>query len=993
MSGYSPHNQNYGRHYDDENDDNSYHGSGDPPQVRIARGSGATPTMPSINFPHDSPAAPSPAAAPNPYVNGQTTHYDFETPQYQAYQGYHSSYDDPLTGTPYDPRPSFEAASLHPQQHPSNSAGTAVDPTWRNSYGYQEDDNHLLSPVYSPSHVVKDPESQQYMEPGRLNVFGMSNNEYADDEGENYVFPINGDEYALNTWGDESTVAAGSDTEVEDDDEDGTGRTNQRKVQLFRGNLVLDCPVSDRLLSQYPEHQPVREFTHMRYSAATCDPAEFVSNDFTLRQRCYSTPRSTELCICVTIYNEDDILLARTLQGVFNNIRHLCSRSRSKMWGAEAWKKVVVVVVSDGREKLNPRAKALMAALGVYQEGFAKNMVNDKPVEGHIYEYTTMVRIASVDSTVKLTTKNAVPVQMLFCLKEKNKKKINSHRWFFQAFGPILQPNVCVLLDAGTRPGNHAIYHLWKAFDKNKHVAGACGEIAAALGKGYSKLFNPLVAAQNFEYKMSNILDKPSESVFGFITVLPGAFSAYRYEALQNDPSGEGPLEKYFKGEKLEGQGGIFSANMYLAEDRILCWELVAKRNCRWLLKYVKSAKAHTDVPEHLSELILQRRRWLNGSFFASIYAQVHMFGIWRTSHSIGRKLWMHIEFLYQTVSLIFSWFSIGNFFLVFKILTEAVGDKSMDFAPGHILSIVLTWVYVCCLVTIFVLSLGNRPKGTHYFYDIIAGFFAALMAYIMFSAIYVAVKSVEYEICKNGGFYPKMMVMDKTFRDLIISLLSTYALYIIASIISLEPWHMITSFLQYLLLSPAYINVFNVYAFCNTHDISWGTKGDDKVKLDLGVVKADEKGKAEVELPTSSLAVDQSYVEEVNVLSSVPLKVKDEASPQDKHTDYYAFFRSSVVLIWLFMNIALIAVVLNVGGFQDLTNTTNKGDSTGATSTAAAAAAVKLAVRDGCKAVNTATTRTTEIYLAVVLWAVAGMAAYRFICCVLFLAQWVIGR
>lgn len=28
------------------------------------------------------------------------------------------------------------------------------------------------------------------------------------------------------------------------------------------------------------------------------------------------------------------------------------------------------------------------------------------------------------------------------------------------------------------------------------------------------------VAAQNFEYKMSNILDKPTESLFGYISVL-----------------------------------------------------------------------------------------------------------------------------------------------------------------------------------------------------------------------------------------------------------------------------------------------------------------------------------------------------------------------------------------------------------------------------------------------------------------------------------------
>jgi chitin synthase len=39
-------------------------------------------------------------------------------------------------------------------------------------------------------------------------------------------------------------------------------------------------------------------------------------------------------------------------------------------------------------------------------------------------------------------------------------------------------------------------------------VGGACGEIAVDVGKGCSNIVNPLVAAQNFEYKMSNILDK-----------------------------------------------------------------------------------------------------------------------------------------------------------------------------------------------------------------------------------------------------------------------------------------------------------------------------------------------------------------------------------------------------------------------------------------------------------------------------------------------------
>jgi chitin synthase len=57
-------------------------------------------------------------------------------------------------------------------------------------------------------------------------------------------------------------------------------------------------------------------------------------------------------------------------------------------------------------------------------------------------------------------------------MKEHNQKKINSHRWALNAFGPVLQPNVCVLLDVGTRPGANSLYHLWKSFDVNSNVGG-----------------------------------------------------------------------------------------------------------------------------------------------------------------------------------------------------------------------------------------------------------------------------------------------------------------------------------------------------------------------------------------------------------------------------------------------------------------------------------------------------------------------------------------
>jgi len=73
----------------------------------------------------------------------------------------------------------------------------------------------------------------------------------------------------------------------------------------------------------------------------------------------------------------------------------------------------------------------------------------------------------------------------------------------------------------------------------------------------------------------------------------------------------------------------IFDRNKFLAEDRILAFgqslrlrtrelgtddsEIVTKKQAKWRLQYVKSAKAGTDVPGTVPEFISQRRRWLNG--------------------------------------------------------------------------------------------------------------------------------------------------------------------------------------------------------------------------------------------------------------------------------------------------------------------------------------------------------------------------------------------
>jgi chitin synthase len=127
------------------------------------------------------------------------------------------------------------------------------------------------------------------------------------------------------------------------------------------------------------------------------------------------------------------------------------------------------------------------------------------------------------------------------------------------------------------------------------------------------------------------------------------------------------------------------------------------------------------------------------------------------------------------------------------------------------------------------------------------------------------------------------------------------------------EPWHMITSFVQYLLMAPSYIAVLNVYAvsifhtrlstfsqslygtqFANVHDVSWGTKGDNKVSTDLGVVTTGKnKNEVEVAVPTAEKDINAAYEDAIHVLSTKPPKAEPKVDAATDQEDYYRTFRT----------------------------------------------------------------------------------------------------
>ncbi len=726
----------------------------------------------------------------------------------------------------------------------------------------------------------------------------------------------------------------------------GLKRYATRKVKLVQGSVLsVDYPVPSAIKNAIqPRYRNdlesgSEEFTHMRYTAATCDPNDFtLKNGYNLRPAMYN--RHTELLIAITYYNEDKNLTARTLHGVMQNIRDIVNLKKSEFWnkGGPAWQKIVVCLVFDGLDPCDKDVLDVLATVGIFQDGVMKKDVDGKETVAHIFEYTTQLSVTSSQQLIRPqedSSNNLPPVQMMFCLKQKNTKKINSHRWLFNAFGRILNPEVCILLDAGTKPGPKSLLALWEGFYNDKDLGGACGEIHAELGKGGKKLLNPLVAAQNFEYKISNILDKPLESSFGYVSVLPGAFSAYRFRAIMGRP-----LEQYFHGDhtlsKILGKKGIegmniFKKNMFLAEDRILCFELVAKAGSKWHLTYIKAAKGETDVPEGAAEFIGQRRRWLNGSFAASVYAVMHFGRMYKSGHNLLRMFFFHIQLIYNICTVVLAWFSLASFWLTTTVIMDLVGSPvpaSNTGAEHHgwpfgdtatpIVNTVLKYLYLAFLLLQFILALGNRPKGSKYTYMTSFGLFALIQMYIIILSIFLLIQAFSGGQITQAGLFTQSIFSSNSAGLILLALAGTFGLYFFASFLYLDPWHMFTSFPQYMLIMSSYVNILQVYSYSNWHDVSWGTKGSDKVDALPSAKTEKVEGKAAVieEIDKPQEDIDSQFESTVKraLKQFVPVPEDDSKSLEDS----YKTFRTNLVVAWIFSN-GLLAIVItsdNVDGF-----------------------------------------------------------------------------
>jgi cellulose synthase/poly-beta-1,6-N-acetylglucosamine synthase-like glycosyltransferase len=524
----------------------------------------------------------------------------------------------------------------------------------------------------------------------------------------------------------------------------------------------------------------------------------------------------------------------------------------------------------------------------------------------------------------------------MLAIKHKNKgSKLDSHQWFFtfteeyqrESGGGLL----VFLIDAGTEASKGSLAMMVRELEWNPKLGGVCGEIAidrrTDIKEGQDHLSNVIIAAQKFEYKTSHLLDKAFESRFGYISVLPGAFSGYRLSAINHDRNDTAqsnvvratPLETYchsIQESAGEETVSITKGNMYLAEDRILGFEMLTRPGKAWQMKYVKGAVGNVDPVPDLKGLINQRRRWLNGSFFASWESLVHYPGRMMlpgsresTTHNCWQRVCLTFEFLYYFLTIIVTLLLVSLFYLTIHY------SLSLTF-PNSGIIVIFTWVYLGLLAVQMVVSLGDKMARSKFAANFMMSCYTVAMHVMgcgMYGIIFLTVYQmyrIGYEgqndvvlgghekfSCKRNFFNEHLLNFAsagsfcfgdkvesaKYFSDIrdhfreacydpndhwelvlansstgaytvesaskaegcvldtrlkvVIALTSVCSFFIIAlvhDIISTragccrfaEVRVLVSTFFQYMYLLPTFVNIIMVYAFCNLHDLSWGTKG-----------------------------------------------------------------------------------------------------------------------------------------------------------------------
>ena len=247
-----------------------------------------------------------------------------------------------------------------------------------------------------------------------------------------------------------------------------------------------------------------------------------------------------------------------------------------------------------------------------------------------------------------------------------------------------------------------------------------------------------------------------------------------------------------------------------------------------------------------LTRLLGQRRRWINGSWFAFNYVRSH-------THIRTSFLFL-IQIIFYLVVQGLAWIGPALFFIAMNLtLVAAVREYIVPIALNFFLSEadyelsnyrigifnmknviesipdIFNFVFLILIFAVIVHSLlinhNNKSfKKIYYMASTVFGVYGIIVIILLIYNTYEIIFHFERQDESEKEF-----LIPVTFlRSVIIFIIIGHSLPILWSLNPIKYVECITSIFPYIYYVPTYVNILQIFAFCRINDMSWGTKGLD---------------------------------------------------------------------------------------------------------------------------------------------------------------------
>ncbi|AHF66777.1 hypothetical protein PSCICO_44080 [Pseudomonas cichorii] len=505
-----------------------------------------------------------------------------------------------------------------------------------------------------------------------------------------------------------------------------------------------------------------------------------------------------DILVCLTLYNEQAQAVADTLAGVARNQIQLAR------YMAAPVPRIVVCIVLDGMHCVDASTTLLLESLGLsprrqpMDEALAE-AENRIILQGKNLPANELLERCGKDWVGE---QSSASITVLLATKLHNASKLDSHAWFFWGIGSKVKARFAMQLDAGSIPAPDCFKHLLQ----HMHDEPECGAVTTCILTPVPENMNLQQNWQYADYLWEKVSDWPVGNLCRYLEVVPGQCSLIRWESFCEPESQErAPIDEYLRG--LEPQG-LLECNLFLAEDRVMGFELVKNLQHSSTVRYCPQAQVETDLCPDFGELIRQRRRWINSTVAARLSSAKQLPKMMK-QHSISTQripgvllslCWGLMQFATQLMMPVFITvlMATGVAYTSTKIGTAAHVAESNGYwaATGFL----LLWASV--LLISRQINIGSR-RGERWHITAIC-----TLGIVMVSG---------WALTLWGSTLQSLYFIGATL------------LFVIIAIVA-QSWGHLRQvgrwFGLYLVLLPVFNLYMTSYSLANISDISWGTKG-----------------------------------------------------------------------------------------------------------------------------------------------------------------------